>query len=124
MISGNTLNMTGQFFIRGDDGYECVLPAKPIEDITFTPNTDSNTYRLNSMQDITLTLENKDFSALRFLCIIWGLTTKRQERLVIRHIKWWRKHVKKTGEKPKQPYTIQLASIMEVAGYIVRPKRR
>ena len=125
MISGTTLNMAGQLFIRGEDGYERVLPVNPIiEDITFAQNTDNSPYRLNFTQDFTLTLEHKDFSAKRFLMLVYGLTTKRQQRLVIRHMKWWRKRLKKTGQGPTPPYDITMASIMEVAGYIVRPKRR
>ena len=124
MISGTTLNMAGQLFIRDDDGYERICTAKRIEDITFAQNTDNSPYRLNFTQDFTMTLESKDFNAKRFWMLVYGLTTKRQQRLVIRHIKWWKKRLKKTGQGPTLPYDIIMASIMEVAGYIVRPKRR
>lgn len=127
MISSGTLNMTGKLFIRGEDEWEeCICPIKHVDTLEPTaPDAESNhDYAFFSGdREISFTVQCLNLNPLQLRMAIWGLTTKRQQHLVIRHMKWWKKYRKKTGKGP--PFDdILLTSIMEVGGYIKRPKRR
>ena len=61
-------------------------------------------------------------SSLYFLFTVYGVKSKRKQRLIIRHMEWWRRYCKKTGKRPWDKNFLFCLCGHEVNKHISRPK--